>query len=514
MSLTLVGLPLWLSHWYMVRKHVGRMPVEKRSVVRKLYVYAVLGASIGFVIAGSVDVLRWAFRLEEFAGFPWGSIVVWGAIWVFHWRVEQEEGQATLETKAVRRIYLYAVSLTALVIGASGLGLVLHMVLEEGYEALFTRYVLLSGESGLWREAMRGALAQALVGSAAWGVHWLYFARDDFGSSLREAYLYLFAILGGLTTCLAAAGVMIFAVLAWITGAPSNDVALAHFRFFPTALSSLIIGAGIWGYHWSVARGEAEVSGAGIWAAKRTYGYILTAVGLGAMGIGVARLVNTVVTIIAESGLPRLAGQDLWREPLSMSATLLILGVPLWGIYWTRVQRRVEDDGFLERESPARRVFIFAALGTGVVALLFGASTLLFFLFRDALADSLSRDTLHDARASIDVIVAVAIFLPYYWLVYRNDRMAELDAVSDERKGRPPKAIAVLVREGGDSFVRHLETTLGYEVGVLRWVDSDATLPELTSEESDSLAERIADATGQSVLLVPNGTGVRVLSYD
>jgi hypothetical protein len=514
MSLTLVGLPLWLFHWRTVQRHVGEMPVEVRSAVRKFYIYLVLGVSVGLLVASSVELLRWAFRLEEFKGWPWGSMIIWGAVWVFHWRVEGEEGQPNEETMGIRRIYLYAVSLVGIVMGASGLGMIAHIVLSGGYDALIARTVLLSDESGLWSESTRGALAQALVGGAAWGAHWLYFARNDLRSLLREAYIYLFAILGGVVTSLVSAGIIIFGLLTWILDVPTNDVAADHFRFLPGAVASLCIGAGIWGYHWSLARQEAQVAGAGLWSARRAYGYILAAVGLGALAIGVARLVNTTLTVITESGLPKLAGQDLWREPIALSVTLFILGAPLWGYYWTTIQRRLEEGGAPERASGERRVFIFAALGVGVVALLIAASALLFFVFRDALAESLSRETLRDARPSIDTIVAVAIFLPYYWLVYRKDQRAELEAAQAEGDRRPRKAVSILVNEGGSAFVRDLEAALGYGVDVLRWVDPDARLPLLNATERDELAQRIHDAAGRNVLLVPTGTAVRVLSYE
>ena len=62
--------------------------------------------------------------------------------------------------------------------------------------------------------------------------------------------------------------------------------------------------------------------------------------------------------------------------------------------------------------------------------------------------------------------------------------------------------------------MRDLEVTLGYGVDVFRWVDPDARLPLLNAVERDELAQRIHDAAGRNVLLVPTGTAVRVLSYE
>ena len=51
-------------------------------------------------------------------------------------------------------------------------------------------------------------------------------------------------------------------------------------------------------------------------------------------------------------------------------------------------------------------------------------------------------------------------------------------------------------------------------MSLLRWADVDAGFPELTDAEVEELLRRISGAPGQSVLLIPSGGAVRVLSYD
>jgi len=105
------------------------------------------------------------------------------------------------------------------------------------------------------------------------------------------------------------------------------------------------------------------------------------------------------------------------------------------------------------------------------------------------------------------------IFLPYYWKIYQQDREADVEeGVSVERRVR--KDVSILVNSGGEGFVRSLEGALGYRVTTLRWADPDASLPALSDDDSQSLAQRVTDASGNRVLLIPNGTGVRVLSYN
>ena len=49
---------------------------------------------------------------------------------------------------------------------------------------------------------------------------------------------------------------------------------------------------------------------------------------------------------------------------------------------------------------------------------------------------------------------------------------------------------------------------------VLRWADAEAIVPSMTDQGLSDLARRVNDALGRRVLLVPDGDGVRVVSYD
>ena len=127
-----MGLPLWAFHWRVVQRQSDGAAVERRSLVRKVYLYAVLGVSVGMVIASSIELVELALGLRELRGWPWGGLAVWGAVWAFHWALEQREGQPTEEALVVRRLYVYLVSLASLTIGASGLAIIAHAVAVGG----------------------------------------------------------------------------------------------------------------------------------------------------------------------------------------------------------------------------------------------------------------------------------------------------------------------------------------------------------------------------------------------
>ena len=223
--------------------------------------------------------------------------------------------------------------------------------------------------------------------------------------------------------------------------------------------------------------------------------------------------------------------------------------MPVWGYYWRNIQTRAVELGTDERQATSRRIFIFAALGIGVLALLGSVSVLLFFVLRDLLELAFSLGTLEDMTSPIAVIAATAVFLPYYWSIYRQDRQrdyedAERDATSDDTTEVAPQTEldvtdapdvpetsdvpalhdtpeirhshkqVTLLAPAGSEIVAPLQDALGYEVQVLLWADTDIATPTLTEDDHASIAQAIDAAPGSRVLLIPDGEGLRVLSYE
>ncbi len=524
-SLLIVGAPLWYFHWRYIQRTVAEQPVETRSVLRKLYIYITLAVAGSIVIYTAYDLLNWIFGAEDFSGYSIAAVIIWSAVWAFHWLIEESEGQATPETIAVRRLYIYIASLVGLVMLSLGIGSVLYIVLLEGYNAV-TAASLLTGETGLWSQSLREMLAVAIVGAATWALHWLYIAHRDYDSALRQVYLYIFSILGGVVTTLSALGIIIYETLIWALGNINADSVAEHFEFLPGSVAALSVGAALWAYHWYRVRHEADMSAGTTLSARRAYTYILTAIGTGTLAVAIFMLINAFLKLVVASFGDVVIGDDLWKPPLASIITLGILGGPLWGYYWQNIQRRMLTHPDDEITALSRRIFIFAALGIGVIALLSSVSALLFFFLRDLLEASLSLDTLNDMTRPIAVIAAAVVFLPYYWTVYRQDQDAtpEItpeptaphgDAVRPEPvEGQLLRKQVTLLTTAGSPVRQQIQAALGYEVSVLRWADADAATPALTDEEAAQLAQSIADVPGSHVLLIPDGERLRVLSHE
>ncbi|MEK7862819.1 MAG: DUF5671 domain-containing protein, partial [Chloroflexota bacterium] len=133
------GVALWLGTWLPLQRGLANATdadVERRSVVRKLAIYlvvfvsavavlvsATLGlSSVGRRILGDPVVEQYNSLWHEL-GFPVTTIVVFGALWLFHRRVV--EGEARRETElaraaTIRRLYTYLICAIGLAMAAIG----------------------------------------------------------------------------------------------------------------------------------------------------------------------------------------------------------------------------------------------------------------------------------------------------------------------------------------------------------------------------------------------------------
>ena len=521
MALVIVGSPLWYFHWRYIQRAVAEQPVETRSILRKLYIYITLAVAGSIAIYTAYDLLNWIFGTEDFSGYSIAAVIIWSGVWAFHWLIEEREGQPTSETIVVRRLYIYIASLVGLIMLSLGVGRVLYFILLEGYNSL-TATPLLGDESGLWRPTLREMLSLAIIGGGVWALHWLYIARRDYDSAIRQVYLYIFAILGGVMTTLSALGIIIDEILVWALGSVSADSTAEHFEFLPGSVATLSVGAALWAYHWYRVRLEADMS-----PSNNSVGPPRIHLHSHGNRNRHARRRNIHARrrgAQAHSGELRRCCR--WRRPveapLANIITLAVLGGPLWGYYWRNIQLRMQADSDDEILATSRRIFIFAALGVGVLALLGSVSALLFMFLRDLLEVSLSLGTLGDMVEPIAIIAAAAAFLPYYWTVYRQDQDAapeimleDSPVISDPVEGQPPrKPVTLLAADDANALVGQIQDALGYDIETLRWADTDVVMPALTDEACAQVAQSIADAPGRYILLIPDGEQLRVLSHD
>ena len=508
LSLLIVALPIWFFHWRFILRSVAAMPVESRSIIRKVYIYLTLGVALGFLVAVSYEILKWAMRAGEFPEFSLASILPWAMIWGYHWQIESAEGQRSTETRGIRRLYLYGASLVGGGMFAVGVGAMIYTLLQDGYSALFLTQVTISDQAGLARESLRTDLSIAIVGGAMYWTHWHRFALGDRNSVLRWIALFI-ASVGGAATALGSAGVMASTTLSWLLGAASESAAL-HFEDMPGALVVASAGA----VAWALFNRRMLVEAVGEYATpiRRIYDHLMAAFGLTALAGASFVIFNTALATVAEALSVSITDSDAWRSPVATILAMLIIGVPVWGYYWRRLRTAYAADPESEATSLSHRVYVFAVLGAGALAFLGGGGGTLFVILRDILDAALSVETLRDLTPAVGFAFTSALFLPYHWAIYRAAQAFQ----PDEPEPRPiRKRVTLLVADGDSALTESIGEALGYSVREARWANSEAFAPTLDEEEATRIADEISQSGGSNVLLIPDqATGLKVISYD
>ncbi|HEV8536279.1 MAG TPA: DUF5671 domain-containing protein [Candidatus Limnocylindria bacterium] len=261
----LAGLALWLGTWIPLQRGLRSATadgeVERRSTIRKLAIYLVVFISAVQVLFGATIGLsqiveralgtpeREQYRnLTHDLGGPIITLVVFGAVWLFHRRVVHAEAARETEVEraaTIRRVYTY-------LIAAIGLGMLAFGT--AGAIGVLGSQVIGTNTHGNGETA--GYISLVLVGSTAWAFNWWQAQRrldDDERRSLpRRAYLYL-AILGGVLGVLVFGSAGLYRVL---NAALAASFPLATWHDIWHFAVDAAVSAGAFLYHLRVVRAD------------------------------------------------------------------------------------------------------------------------------------------------------------------------------------------------------------------------------------------------------------------
>lgn len=262
-----VGLAAWITFWSGAQRLFERgSTAERRSALRKLYLYGAVFVGVVGVVMPTVMILTGVLR--RLMGLPLGGslagplpvIPIAAAMWAYHTWVLRHDTAAEQEAPrqaSVRRISLYlvsAVGLTALLAGLAGV----VQVLVGAY---------LGPEFGdSLREQLATSAAMAIVGLPVWLVAWWRAQRsaaspDHAGeaerrSTARRLYLYFFLFVATVTV-LAGAIVLVYRMLGMLVGVASDIEVLQQTA---AAAGYCVIGVLVWLYHGSTLRQDGRAA--------------------------------------------------------------------------------------------------------------------------------------------------------------------------------------------------------------------------------------------------------------
>ncbi len=234
LGFTVAGLVVWLPHWSLAQRLLSSEEDERRSVLRKVYLYALIGQTVGVTLVNLTIFGYTALRkligtdplagggdtLLTAAGLPLLTALVYGSFWAYHRRVlgrdslllGTEEGrQAT-----IRRIYTYLLALIGLALLASGLADMMRLLIDLVLGGRATTD--LGGRA--WGDQISLFATGVVVGGLVWAAHWITAQRAALATGgaaerqalIRRIYLFL-TLFAGVVTLLVSGAILLYRLL-------------------------------------------------------------------------------------------------------------------------------------------------------------------------------------------------------------------------------------------------------------------------------------------------------------
>jgi hypothetical protein len=488
-AFTVVGVPLYTLVALWTRRRLRADPRESRSWAWHLYVTAASLSALTMAMSALYTVLSWATGMGAFTGAAVGTLIVWGAVWFAHWWIDRR-----LVPREEFSLHRLLGSIMGLVMSAVGAVLLLGDALRTLF-GLAPETVFAGGE----KLFLPGAVTLA-VGLPVWLIYWVVPAGRYRRGPIWLGYVLLAGVAGGLVTAISSASLVLYDVLVWLVGEPSSSVASVHFGGAPTSLAAVLVGALVWWYHRTVLQeggGEARTE------VRRIYEYLIAGIGLVAAAVGLMLMIASLFEAVAGSS-DILAGSTSALNTVLAGATLLVVGGPVWWVFWHRIEGAVQTAPEEEHASPTRRIYVFVLFGVAgiaaVVALLVGV----FIVLQDLFEGNLTAETLRGIRYPVGIIVAAGLLSAYHWTVYRTDR------VYTQAGERGPRFV-LLVGPADPDIVRSLERRTGGRVQLWKRADGVGA-PWSVDELAATLADR--PETEDEVVVLADEQGVRVVPVD
>ncbi|HUF39048.1 MAG TPA: DUF5671 domain-containing protein [Anaerolineales bacterium] len=459
----IVGLPVFLLHWWLAQRRIDRQPDERGSGVRAIFLYGLLLGLLLPVFQNALAVLnRFLVDLiglqaeQVMVGF--GQTLIDNGIAVLmnaglavyiltvlraDWRagIPDPDGDRPVHSLenlvTVRRVFRYALvayALGLLVVGVQQLG---RFVLEGfGPPNINALAPLANG------------LSLGVFGAVLWWSAWRTvqesLENEEEGLSLfRQVFLYLL-LLVGLGTVLAVSGEIIYATLQVLLG---RRVSLSDWMVENTSsLAALLPFAGLWFYFARVVRTDREEipeapRRESLW---RLYRSILAFVGLIVSFTALQSLGDFIVAYL--TGGQGLTG-PVARNRLAGSLAALAVGLPLWIRPWLELNTQAlagGEAGERARRSLVRKAYLYLAVFVGVVGVMVSAGGLIFQLLSQVLGEQ-PPDSGEAIAGMGKNLVLFGLLLVYHWGVLRADGRQSAQALAEKHSLFP-----VLVLDPGN----------------------------------------------------------------
>ncbi len=404
-SFSLVGIPLLILVARWVRKSVAEDKLEIKTFGWNIYFVAISIVSLIVTMIAANAVLTWLVAGENFNSGSVARFIVWMPVWFLHYRLHAH--------------LIFGPGLTNTLIIGSVIGLV--TVVTGAIETLQNLINLIFGSEKtllLFESShplMEGFIT-FLIGATVWYLYWLRITIKSERNTLWYAYVLLAGTGGGIVMMIVSASFTLYQSLIWFIGDTKNESASSFFNDLPGTVAAFAVGLTLWWYHKEVL--ESKKSGESD-EVRRIYQYLMAGISLIAAAAGISMILISVLEKFSAKSVIYGAGSI---NTLIGALTLIIVGAPIWWIYWNKIERQLAAHPSDEYASPTRRFYLFLLFGvSGVVAvvmLLIGVA----IFFEAVFQSNLGSETIRKSRTAVSLLITTAGISWYHWLIYRDEK--------------------------------------------------------------------------------------------
>ncbi len=506
LAMLVIGGPLWFFFWKNVQKYVVGSNIEIGSTLRKFFLNFILVVTSLTAVYSAQTFFKWLLTgipQSPSSSSSLATLIVALAVWYFHWRVSEREGQPSPSSRTLRRWYMYL---------DSGWGMVLLTIGLVQLIDLAVKFLPVWGNvlvmGSFWAGAFQDSLILVVLGSLLWAFHWFRMAKRDFDSTLRQVYIYLLAIVGSSIAGLTALTIGLYRILVWLMGTAGTS-SISYFQFIGWLIPLLFVTAALWTYHQTVAREESAQVLERLLSSKRVHLYIMSFIGLGTLTSGLIILFGTILDLIINSLNPAIAVQSgWWQKQLSLALSLLIVGSPLWWYYWNQIIHLSSGGGVVEGRAKSRRIYLYVIIGASIIALAAVLVNILYQLLSGLLAGSFGLSVLEKSKWSIQALLVAVPLLLYHWQIARDDQHRGAEAAAEH------KNVTALIDNSARTLLGSLEDQLGLKIRVMEFEGIPEDTPTLSAEDVVALVNQIKNSPSQYVMLIVHGGKLMVLPYQ
>lgn len=404
LAFLVVGIPLYAALFRWVWLALQRDQAERSSFGWAFYLTVATLTSLATAALAASRTLQWAFAANDWSPQAAAGAVVWGSALVAHiWLARRLGDDQRL------RFMRVAAAVGGLAALATSFGLALGTTFDWVYNRVNGTILV----DNLGKE-LRIAASVALVAAPIWWWYWLRNVAVVSRARLWAAYALLAGVLSGVLLVLGALGAILYTGLEWWLGEASASTAAAQFEVLPGALAAVLIGTGLWTYHRSVLPARQTR-----FEIDRVYEYLLASVGLLAATGGLTTLVVAFIETIAPGAIAEVGTSA--TNTLLVAVTFLIMGAPLWWIFWSRVQRTAARDDS-ETRSVTRRSYLSVFFGLAGAASVISLLVAFVMSFEAISQSEFGWDTVRDMRVALALVMTIGTLAAYHWTVWKTDR--------------------------------------------------------------------------------------------